>query len=60
MAERAVAWMCQKRRRVPYRGIEKNNAYWRMRAAAVNLRALVNLGLARTDGAWRLAPGPAV
>jgi hypothetical protein len=40
---------------VPYRGIQRNQAWWSLRAAAVNLRRLLALGLARDDGAWVLA-----
>jgi hypothetical protein len=43
-------------RRVPYRGVTKNNTWLHHRAAALNLRRLVNLGLTRTsDGTWALA-----
>jgi hypothetical protein len=40
---------------VPYRGIEHNQVWWSLRVAAVNLRRLQGLGLARQDGAWVLA-----
>ena len=43
-------------RRVPYRSVLKNNTWPHHRAAALNLRRLVNLGLTRTsDGNWALA-----
>jgi hypothetical protein len=42
-------------RRVPYRGIQRNDLWWSVRVAAVNLRRLLVLGLARHDGAWVLA-----
>ena len=56
-AERAIAWLAARgNRRVPYRGITKNNAWLANRAAALNLRRLVNLGLTRAgDGTWALA-----
>jgi IS5 family transposase len=56
-AERAIAWLtAHGNRRVPYRGIAKNNTWLHHRAAALNLRRLVNLGLTRTsDGTWALA-----
>jgi len=56
-AERAIAWLAARgNRRVPYRGIAKNNTWLHHRAAALNLRRLVNLGLTRTsDGTWALA-----
>jgi len=55
--ERAIAWLvAHGNRRVPYRGIDKNNTWLHNRAAALNLRRLVNLGLTRTsDGTWALA-----
>jgi IS5 family transposase len=55
--ERAIAWLTTRgSRRVPYRGITSNNAWLANRAAALNLRRLVNLGLTRTtDGTWALA-----
>jgi hypothetical protein len=55
--ERAIAWLAARgSRRVPYRGITKNNAWLSHRAAALNLRRLVNLGLTRTtSGTWALA-----
>jgi DDE family transposase/transposase-like protein DUF772 len=55
--ERAIAWLAARgNRRVPYRGITKNNTWLHHRAAALNLRRLANLGLTRTgDGNWALA-----
>jgi hypothetical protein len=55
--ERAIAWLAGRgSRRVPYRGITKNNAWLANRAAALNLRRLINPGLTRTsDGTWALA-----
>src|SRR5215470_3730595 len=55
--ERAIAWLVARgNRRVPYRGIIKNNTWLHHRAAALNLRRLVNLGLTRTrHGTWALA-----
>lgn len=55
--ERAIAWLAARGcRRVPYRGIAKNNAWLANRAAALNLRRLVNLGLTRNaEGTWALA-----
>jgi Transposase DDE domain len=55
--ERAIAWLAAHgNRRVPYRGIAKNNTWLSHRAAALNLRRLINLGLTRTsDGTWALA-----
>jgi IS5 family transposase len=55
--ERAIAWLVGRgNRRVPYLGVTKNNTWLHHRAAALNLRRLVNLGLTRTsDGTWALA-----
>jgi hypothetical protein len=56
MVERSIAWLVADGcRRVPYRGIERNNLWWSVRVAAVNLRRLLVLGLAHQDGAWVLA-----
>jgi hypothetical protein len=56
MVERSLAWLVADGcRRVPYRGIERNNLWWSVRVAAVNLRRLLVLGLAHEDGAWVLA-----
>jgi len=56
MVERSLAWLVTNGcRRVPYRGIERNKAWWSLRVAAVNLRRLLVLGLARHDGVWVLA-----
>jgi hypothetical protein len=56
MGERSIAWLVADGcRRVPYRGIEPNELWWSVRVAAVNLRRLLALGLARQDAAWVLA-----
>jgi Transposase DDE domain/Transposase domain (DUF772) len=56
MVERSIAWLVADGcRRVPYRGIERNDGWWSVRVAAVNLRRLLALGLARQDAAWVLA-----
>jgi IS5 family transposase len=55
MVERSIAWLVADGcRRVPYRGIERNDQWWSLRVAAVNLRRLLVLGLARHDDAWVL------
>ena len=56
--ERIIAWVAtQPGRRVKlrYLGVTKNHAWLRNRAAAINLRTLLNAGLTRHDGAWALA-----
>jgi hypothetical protein len=56
MVERSIAWLVADGcRRVPYRGVDRNDLWWSLRVAAVNLRRLGVLGLARQDGAWVLA-----
>jgi hypothetical protein len=55
MVERSLAWLTRGARRVPYRGVVKNDAWWHLRAAAINLRRLLTLGLTGTDGQWALA-----
>jgi Transposase DDE domain/Transposase domain (DUF772) len=56
MVERSIAWLVADGcRRVPYRGVERNQVWWSLRVAAINLRRLLVLGLARHDGAWVLA-----
>ncbi|MFD7920026.1 IS1182 family transposase [Streptomyces sp. NPDC059740] len=58
--ERAVAWLVQHgNRRLHYRGTIANNAWLHTRAAAFNLRRLINLGLTHTDGTWQLPPATA-
>lgn len=54
MVERSIAWMTRDARRVPYRGVVKNNAWWVNRAAAINLKRLLNLGLTSQNGSWAL------
>jgi hypothetical protein len=55
-AERVIAWITAGgNRRLRYRGAFKNNARLTTRAAALNLRTLINLGLHRAEGGWALA-----
>lgn len=55
--ERAISWLvAHGHRRVRYRGVIANNIALHHRAAALNLRRLVNLGLAHTHGTWTLIP----
>lgn len=59
MVERSIAWLVGVRsrcRRVPYRGVTANNWWIHTRAAALNLRRLLNLGLAADNGTWILNP----
>ena len=52
---RLVATQRGRRVRLRYLGVVKNHAWLRNRAAAINLRTLLNAGLTRHDGAWALA-----
>lgn len=54
MVERTLAWLTRRNRRVPYRGVAKNNAWLHHRIAALNLRRLLTLGLHHNQ-AWALA-----
>ena len=55
MVERSIAWLTRGNRRVPYRGVFKNDAWLHLRVAAINLRRLLTLGLTDGDGRWALA-----
>jgi transposase len=55
--ERAVAWIVHRgNRRLRYRGTIANDTWLHTRAAALNLRRLINLGLTHTGTAWKLTP----
>lgn len=57
MIERTLAWIVAgNNRRLRYRGIEPNQLWLTHRAAGLNLRRLLNLGLHHdTNGGWALA-----
>lgn len=56
LVERSLAWLVRRgHRRVAYRGVERNRIWLGHRAAAVNLRRLINLGLERTPEGWAVA-----
>ena len=58
MIERIIAWTAVqngRRVRLRYIGTSKNNAWLHSRCGAINLRTLVNAGLARDGGAWVVA-----
>ncbi len=60
MVERSIAWLVGVRgrcRRLPYRGVTTNNWWIHTRAAALNLRRLLTLGLTALTGTWTLRPG---
>jgi IS5 family transposase len=55
MVERAIAWLVANgNRRVRYRGLQRNQQWLATRAAALNLRRLVNLGLNHNGATWAL------
>jgi hypothetical protein len=54
MVERSIAWLVRGARRVPYRGIEKNNQWLHHRVAALNLRRLLAMGLTIENETWVL------
>jgi hypothetical protein len=56
MVERSIAWLVAGRnRRLRFRGTAANDLWLHHRVAGLNLRRLLNLGLARTHGAWTIA-----
>lgn len=55
MVERTIAWLTRDNRRLRYRGTTKNNHWLHRRVAALNLRRLINLGLAHNGTTWALA-----
>jgi hypothetical protein len=55
MVERTIAWLTRGNRKVRYRGVSKNDHWLHHRAAALNLRRLLNLGLTRSEAGWAIA-----
>ncbi|MEV4019918.1 transposase [Nonomuraea angiospora] len=57
MVERAMAWLVARgNRRLPHRGTQANDRWLHHRAAALNLRRLVNLGFTYLNNTWTLIP----
>lgn len=55
MVERAIAWLVANgNRRVRFRGVERNRLGLSHRAAALNLRRLINLGLHHGPTGWAI------
>ena len=55
MVERSIAWLARGNRRLRFRGVRANDLWLSHRAAALNLRRLLALGLHRPTGAgWAL------
>jgi IS5 family transposase len=55
MVERSIAWLVRGNRKVRYRGVAKNDHWLHHRAAAINLRRLITLGLDHTGTNWVMA-----
>jgi Transposase DDE domain len=56
MVERSIAWLvADGNRRVPYRGLVRNQQWLSIRVAAINLRRLVAMGLDHHSAGWVLA-----
>ena len=55
MVERTIAWLVHGNRKLRYRGVTKNNLWLHHRAAAINLRRLLALGLDLGNNGWQLA-----
>ncbi|HEY5847574.1 MAG TPA: IS1182 family transposase [Microlunatus sp.] len=55
MVERTIAWLVRGNRRLRYRGATKNNLWLHHRAAAINLRRLLALGLGLGQNGWAIA-----
>ncbi len=55
MVERSIAWLTRGNRKVRYRGTIKNDHWLHHRAAALNLRRLITLGLTRNGTTWAIA-----
>ena len=57
MVERSIAWLVANgHRRVRYRGVERNRIALSVRAATINLRRLINMGLTWNSAGWSIAP----
>jgi hypothetical protein len=54
MVERSIAWIVRGNRKLRYRGTAKNNSWLHHRAAAINLRRLIVLGLTHTGTTWAI------
>ncbi|MDW3215471.1 MAG: IS1182 family transposase [Ilumatobacteraceae bacterium] len=57
MVERTIAWLVTNgHRRCRYRGVDRNRIGFSTRAAVINLKRLINLGLDHNGTTWNLAP----
>ncbi|HWF28579.1 MAG TPA: IS1182 family transposase [Mycobacterium sp.] len=55
MVERTIAWLTRGNRKLRYRGVIKNDHWLHHRAAALNLRKLITMGLNHTGTNWAIA-----
>ena len=55
MVERTIAWPTRGARKLRYRGVVKNDAWLKRRAAGIDRRQMCSTGLFRTNGGWRIA-----
>jgi hypothetical protein len=55
MVERSIAWLVRGNRKLRYRGTTKNDHWLHHRAAAINLRRLITLGLDHDTAGWALS-----
>jgi len=55
MVERTIAWLTRGARKLRYLGVTKNDAWLKLRAAAINLRQLSATGLTHTITGWVIA-----
>lgn len=55
MVERSIAWLTRNSRKLRYRGVAKNDHWLHHRAAALNLRRLITMGLTHTGTTWAIA-----
>jgi hypothetical protein len=55
MVERSIAWLVRGNRKLRYRGTTKNDWWLHHRAAAINLRRLISLGVNWTGTNWAIA-----
>ena len=55
MVERTIAWLVTNgHRRCRHRGVARNKTAFSIRAAAINLKRLINLGLDHNGNTWQL------
>jgi IS5 family transposase len=55
MVERTIAWLTRDNRKLRYRGVARNDHWLHHRAAALNLRRLITMGVTHTGTTWAIA-----